>query len=65
MPWDRIDKTADWGYVRLRRDKYSKKDLLRWIERVRAQDWKDCFVFFKHEDKGSGPKLAAQFIELS
>jgi uncharacterized protein YecE (DUF72 family) len=65
MPWDRIDKTADWGYVRLRRVKYSKKDLLRWIERVRAQDWKDCFVFFKHEDKGSGPKLAAQFIELS
>jgi uncharacterized protein YecE (DUF72 family) len=61
MPWNRIDKTADWGYVRLRRVKYSKSDLVEWIKRVRAQEWKDTYVFFKHDDEGTGPKLAAQF----
>ena len=65
MPWNHIDKTADWGYVRLRRVKYSRADLKEWIKRVRAQDWKDTFVFFKHDDEATGPKLAAQFIALS
>jgi len=65
MPMNHIDKTADWGYVRLRRVNYSKSDLAKWVKRVRAQDWKDTFVFFKHEDEGTGPKLAAQFVALS
>jgi len=65
LPLDHIDKTADWGYLRLRRVNYSKADLTRWIERIRAQQWKTAFVFFKHEDEGIGPKLAAQFIKLS
>ena len=60
-----IDKTADWGYLRLRREQYSNADLKKWIKRVRAQDWKTTFVFFKHEDEGTGPKLAARFIALS
>jgi uncharacterized protein YecE (DUF72 family) len=65
MPASQIDKTADWGYLRLRRVQYSKRDLKDWIKRVRAQQWKDTFVFFKHEDEGTGPKLAAQFIKLA
>jgi uncharacterized protein YecE (DUF72 family) len=65
MPTTHIDKTADWGYLRLRRVNYSETDLTGWLERVRAQDWKNTFVFFKHEDEGTGPKLAAQFVELS
>jgi uncharacterized protein YecE (DUF72 family) len=65
MPTDSIDKTADWGYVRLRRVKYSKTDLTQWSKRIKAQKWKKTFVFFKHEDEGTGPKLAAQFIKLS
>ena len=58
-------KTADWGYVRLRRVQYSKSDLVEWTKRIRAQQWKDTYVFFKHEDEGTGPKLAAQFERLS
>ena len=65
MPATQVDKTADWGYVRLRRVNYSKADLKEWINRIRAQNWKTTFVFFKHEDEGTGPKLAAQFIALS
>ena len=64
MPLNHIEKTADWGYVRLRRVNYSESELKEWIARIRAQDWTNTFVFFKHEDEGTGPKLAAQFLNL-
>ena len=64
MPVSHIDKTADWGYLRLRRVNYSDEDLAEWMKRVRAQEWKTTFVFFKHEDEGTGPKLAARFAAL-
>jgi uncharacterized protein YecE (DUF72 family) len=65
MPLNHIDKTSDWGYVRLRRVNYSDADLKAWIKRIKAQKWKTTYVFFKHEDEGTGPKLAARFIELT
>jgi uncharacterized protein YecE (DUF72 family) len=65
LPTNHIDKTADWGYLRLRRVQYSEADLVEWIKRIRAQHWQAAFVFFKHEDEATGPKLAAKFIELS
>jgi len=65
LPTNHIDKTTDWGYLRLRRVNYSEADLAAWMERIHAQKWKRAFVFFKHEDEGTGPKLAAQFINLS
>lgn len=55
--------TASWGYLRLRRAGYSAPELVRWKERVLAQDWSETYVFFKHEDEGIGPKLAAEFLE--
>ena len=45
-----IVPTADWGYLRLRRCDYTPEELAPWVERVRRQDWKRAFVFFKHED---------------
>jgi uncharacterized protein YecE (DUF72 family) len=65
MPAKHIEKTADWGYLRLRRVNYSESELKEWITRMRAQNWKNTFVFFKHEDEGTGPKLAAQFLKLA
>ena len=65
MPTTHIDKTADWGYLRLRRVNYSDENLVEWAARIRGQDWKEIFLFFKHEDAGTGPKLAAQFLKLS
>jgi uncharacterized protein YecE (DUF72 family) len=62
MPVHHIDRTADWGYLRLRRVIYSETHVSDWLERVRAQNWKAAYVFFKHEDEGTGPRLAAQFI---
>jgi uncharacterized protein YecE (DUF72 family) len=64
-PLTEIISTAGWGYLRLRRVVYEESDLAEWLKRVTSQKWNDAFVFFKHEDEGTGPKLAAQFIELS
>ena len=65
LPESYTYKTADWGYVRLRRVQYSDADLKVWVKRIKAQKWKDTYVFFKHEDEGTGPKLAARFMALS
>ena len=65
LPVTHIDSTADWGYLRLRRVEYSAANLAEWHKRVRDQKWKEVFVFFKHEDEGTGPKLAGQFLELA
>jgi uncharacterized protein YecE (DUF72 family) len=65
MPTTHIDKTADWGYLRLRRVNYSEEKLAEWVQRIRAQGWRDTFLFFKHEDAGTGPRLAAQFLKLA
>jgi uncharacterized protein YecE (DUF72 family) len=56
--------TAKWGYLRLRRPDYGDRELRDWAKRVQDQEWEDAFVFFKHEDEGKGPQLAARFIEI-
>jgi len=60
-----FSSTADWGYLRLRRPDYGDAELKAWVERVRQQDWKDTFIFFKHEEEGKGPQMAKRFLELS
>jgi uncharacterized protein YecE (DUF72 family) len=64
LPVTHIDRTADWGYLRLRRVEYAEANLKEWLKRVGDQKWKEAFVFFKHEDEGTGPKLAKQFLEI-
>ncbi|HEX9545050.1 MAG TPA: DUF72 domain-containing protein, partial [Pyrinomonadaceae bacterium] len=55
LPATHIDKTADWGYLRLRRVLYSEEHLQDWLKRIRDQNWNETFLFFKHEDEGTGP----------
>ncbi len=57
--------TARFGYLRLRRTAYAPDALATWLTRVRAQPWDAAYVFFKHEDAGTGPKLAAEFLALA
>ncbi|HYR52252.1 MAG TPA: DUF72 domain-containing protein [Candidatus Dormibacteraeota bacterium] len=59
-----FESTADWGYLRLRRVAYEEADLKSYADRIRQQSWGEAYVFFKHEDAGTGPKLAARFLEL-
>ena len=60
-----IEATANFGYLRLRREDYGPEDIARWSETLRshASKWSDAFVYFKHEEQGMGPKLATQLIE--
>ncbi len=58
--------TADYGYLRLRREDYGAADIARWADAIRAQaaGWSDAFVYFKHEESGIGPKLAQDLSAL-
>lgn len=57
--------TADWGYLRLRRPDYDDAELGKWVRLVREQNWKEVFVFFKHEEEGKAPRMAKRFLELA
>ena len=59
--------TANFGYIRLRDEGYDEAGLRDWMTQVQAlgSAWTDAFVFFKHEEKGIGPKLAREFLQLA
>jgi uncharacterized protein YecE (DUF72 family) len=54
--------TADWGYVRLRKDEYPDGMLDHWAKTIRAQPWKEAFVYLKH-DEGDAPAVAKRLID--
>ena len=58
-----FEKTADFGYVRLRRSKYSAKELKTWSEKhVKfAAGFENCFVYFMHDETGDAANRAAEF----
>src|SRR5262245_3910454 len=60
-----VVNTAGWGYVRLRRKRYTRKQLREWIQKLKSQNWKEACVFFKHEETGTGPRFATRFLELA
>jgi uncharacterized protein YecE (DUF72 family) len=63
-PIKEITSTANWGYLRLRRTNYEKKSLTDWHKKISGQNWKEGYIFFKHEEEGKGPEFAKKFIEL-
>jgi len=56
--------TASYGYLRRRDEGYEAADLQAWAQHIAglSADWSDCFVYFKHEEKGVGPQLAATLM---
>lgn len=58
--------TADYAYFRLRDEGYTTGDLERWADVIRRDTalCRDVFVYFKHEESGKGPALAAELREL-
>ena len=59
-----LQATAKWGYLRLRREDYVESDIRDWAKKISAQPWQEAFVYFKHEDEGKGPRLAAMLRSL-
>jgi len=60
----RLVATAPLAYLRLRRAAYPPGELESWAQHLRDIPCEHAFVFFKHEDAGAGPRLAAAFREL-
>jgi uncharacterized protein YecE (DUF72 family) len=60
----RYAATANFGYLRLRREAYADEDLQSWCDKIAEQLWDAAFVFLKHEEEATGPQLASRFSEL-
>jgi len=60
-----VEITARYGYFRLRDEGYKPEDLVRWarVIRERAAHCSDVFVYFKHEESGTGPQFAKILLE--
>lgn len=54
--------TTSWGYLRLRRPDYESVAVQTWHGQIKQQPWSDAYVFFKHEDAGTGPRLARELL---
>jgi uncharacterized protein YecE (DUF72 family) len=53
--------TADFTYLRLRREDYTPEDVAAWAAKLRGMPVQDAYVFFKHEVRA--PALALAFNE--
>ena len=57
--------TADFGYLRLRREDYTAAQLKKWGKFIAEQkQWREQFIYFKHEERAVGPKFAHQMQQL-
>jgi uncharacterized protein YecE (DUF72 family) len=56
-------KTADYGYFRLRLEKYTDHDIATYADRLHSGKLKTVYVYFKHEESGAGPTFAAKLNE--
>jgi uncharacterized protein YecE (DUF72 family) len=56
--------TADFTYVRLRKENYTPKDLTAWKKRFGGwlKQGIDIFAYCKHEDEGKAPAYARQIL---
>ena len=64
-PASAIPTVGPVAYVRLRRADYTPADLDLWADRlakVAAED-RDAYVFLKHDDAATGPRLALELAE--
>ncbi|MEI9892739.1 MAG: DUF72 domain-containing protein [Chthoniobacter sp.] len=54
--------TADFGYLRLRREDYTSAGIQKWADHLGRQRsrWSEAFVYFKHEERAVGPAFAQE-----
>jgi uncharacterized protein YecE (DUF72 family) len=58
--------TADFGYLRLRREDYTPAKLKKWAGWIEKQQprWPEAFIYFKHQERAIGPKFAQKMALL-
>jgi uncharacterized protein YecE (DUF72 family) len=54
------------AYLRLRKTRYPRVEMAEWAERIRGalDAGRDVWCYFKHEEKGKGPRYARQLARL-
>ena len=57
-------RTAPFGYFRFRKDAYSDDEMKAWAGKLGDAGWDEAWVFYKHEDEGAAPAMAARFREV-
>ncbi len=62
-PQPLLQRTAPWGYLRLRKTSYAPEELAEWSTKIAGQAWDEAFVFFKHEQ--IAPDLARKMSEAA
>ena len=57
--------TADYAYFRLRDEGYTPADITSWARRIKeaTTGCRDVYVYFKHEESGTGPAFARALME--
>jgi len=58
------ETTASFGYYRLRNVEYSEAQLEAWAAALTRPGRREAFCYFKHEDAGTGPALAARLAAV-
>jgi uncharacterized protein YecE (DUF72 family) len=56
--------TADYAYFRLRDEGYKADDIANWAQTIRTHtsNCRDVYVYFKHEEAGTGPEFARSLL---
>jgi uncharacterized protein YecE (DUF72 family) len=59
-----VRMTADYAYFRLRDEGYKSHDIAKWAQTIRTQTahCRDVYVYFKHEEAGTGPEFARSLL---
>lgn len=60
-----VEITGDYGYFRLRDQGYTPRDIERWARTIEQKTTRcrDIFVYFKHEETGTGPRFARLLLD--
>jgi uncharacterized protein YecE (DUF72 family) len=60
-----VEITADYAYFRLRDEGYTPRDIAKWAHTIRdsTRSCREVFVYFKHEESGTGPEFARILLD--
>jgi len=60
-----VEITADYGYFRLRDEGYTPEDIAQWGRTIqeKTSHCREVFVYFKHEEAGTGPQFARLLLD--
>ncbi len=59
-----VVRTTSFGCVRFRQDGYSDEEMRAWAAKLKQAGWDELYAFYRHENEGAAPRMAARFREI-